>query len=239
MTPPVPQPRPDPAPGDRPRTGTSRGVAIQRLTFSDMPQVLAIERRSYRAPWSLAMFVVETAKSGGLCVVARAFGAGGNGSASGVGIVGYAIVSRYDDAFHVMNVCVDPNRRREGIARGLLEHVIERAGDDRARLTLEVRPSNTGARALYDDLGFVSVGVRRRYYRDDGEDALIMWRTPATLEGRTYDIPGAEDEGTGGTARASGTGGFPGSGGPVPPDVPDAPAISGSPVPAPQRRGRP
>jgi ribosomal-protein-alanine N-acetyltransferase len=197
-----------------------------------MPQVLAIERRSYNAPWSLAMFVLETAKSGGLCVVARAFGAGAPGSASGVGLVGYAIVSRYDDAFHVMNVCVDPNRRREGIARGLLEHVIDRAGGDEARLTLEVRPSNTGARALYDDLGFVSVGVRRRYYRDDGEDALIMWRTPATLQGRTYDIPGAEDEGTGGT------GGVPGSRGPVPPDVPDVPAISGEPAPPRHRRGR-
>ncbi len=233
MTPPVPHPSSDPPPGDRQggsrprRRGTSRGVAIQRLTFSDMPQVLAIERRSYNAPWSLAMFVLETAKSGGLCVVARAFGAGAEGSASGVGLVGYAIVSKYDDAFHVMNVCVDPNRRREGIARGLLEHVIERAGGDRARLTLEVRPSNTGARALYDDLGFVSVGVRRRYYRDDGEDALIMWRTPATLEGRTYDIPGAEDEGAGG--------GGPGSKGPVPPDVPDVPDVAG----APRRRGRP
>lgn len=219
MTPPVPHPSPEPPPGERPRTETTRGVAIQRLTFSDMPQVLAIERRSYRAPWSLAMFVLETAKSGGLCVVARAFGSGAKGSAAGVGLVGYAIVSRYDDAFHVMNVCVDPNRRREGIARGLLEHVIARAGADEARLTLEVRASNIGARALYDDLGFLSVGVRRRYYRDDGEDALIMWRTPATLQGRTYDIPGAEDEGAG-----------PGSKGPVPPDVqavPDVPDIAG------------
>lgn len=213
MTPPVPHTSPDPPPGDRRGARPSRGIAIQRLTFSDMPQVLAIERRSYNAPWSLAMFVLETAKSGGLCVVARAFGAGAQGSASGVAIVGYAIVSKYDDAFHVMNVCVDPNRRREGVARGLLEHVIDRAGRDQARLTLEVRPSNTGARGLYDDLGFLSVGVRRRYYRDDGEDALIMWRTPATLEGRTYDIPGAEDEGMGG--------GRPGSKGPVPPDVPD------------------
>jgi ribosomal-protein-alanine N-acetyltransferase len=74
--------------------------------------------------------------------------------------------------------------------------------------------------------------VRRRYYRDDGEDALIMWRTPATLQGRTYDIPGAEDEGTGGT------GGVPGSRGPVPPDVPDVPAISGEPAPPRHRRGR-
>lgn len=206
MTPPVPHPSPPgPPSGDGSHSPTERGVAIQRLTFADMPQVLAIERRSYRAPWSLAMFVLETAKPGGLCVVARGFARGQTGAA--VALLGYAIVSRYDDAFHVMNVCVDPNRRREGIARALLEHVIERAGGTDARLTLEVRPSNTGARALYDDLGFLSVGTRRRYYRDDGEDALIMWRTPATLRGHVDDVPGAEDV----------TG--PGSRGPVPPDV--------------------
>lgn len=226
MIPPVPDSTPDSVAPEAARTGTARGVAIQRLTFADMPQVLAIERRSYRAPWSLAMFVLETAKSGGLCVVARAFSRGE--AAAPAPIVGYAIVSRYDDAFHVMNVCVEPNRRREGIARALLEHVIERAGAGDARLTLEVRPSNVGARTLYDDLGFVSVGTRRRYYRDDGEDALIMWRTAATLRGEVDDIPGAEPpkkarpglSGLGGGSNGSGH--FPGSGGPVPPDVPDA-----------------
>jgi ribosomal-protein-alanine N-acetyltransferase len=112
-----------------------------------------------------------------------------------------------------MNVCTEPNRRREGIARRLLEHVLEDAGGPQARLTLEVRPSNVAARELYDSLGFLAVGVRRRYYRDDGEDALIMWRTAATLEGRTDDVPGAEGPAP---ARA-------GSRGPVPPDVPTAP----------------
>ncbi|WP_210492630.1 ribosomal protein S18-alanine N-acetyltransferase [Patulibacter sp. SYSU D01012] len=226
MTPPIPQPSPQPAPdGGRPRTGTDRGVAIQRLTFADMPQVLAIERRSYRAPWSLAMFVLETAKPGGLSVAARAFAAGARGSASGVALVGYSVVSRYDDAFHVMNVCVDPNRRREGIARSMLEHVIVQAGGDEARLTLEVRPSNTGARRLYDELGFLAVGTRRRYYRDDGEDALIMWRTPATLRGATDDVPGAEDVGGRGA----------GSRGPVPPDVPE---VAGPPLPGRTADGR-
>ena len=227
MSPPVPSPHPEPrtdAPGAR--RGTARGTAIQRLTFADLPQVLAIERRSYRAPWSLAMFVLEAAKPGGLCIVARSFATGAAPGGPTGGLVGYAIVSRYDDAFHVMNVCVDPNRRREGIARAMLLHVIEAAGGREARLTLEVRPSNHGARRLYDELGFVSVGTRRNYYRDDGEDALIMWRTPATLDGRLDDIPGAEGPisglagRVGGPASARGVGGFPGSRGPVPPDVP-------------------
>ncbi|WP_320669861.1 ribosomal protein S18-alanine N-acetyltransferase [Patulibacter defluvii] len=224
MTPPVPSPSPDRRPPDGAagaRAGTARGTAIQRLTFADLPQVLAIERRSYRAPWSLAMFVLEVAKPGGLCIVARSF-ATGVAPTAGRPLVGYAIVSRYDDAFHVMNVCVEPNRRREGIARALLDHVIAAAGGSEARLTLEVRPSNTAARALYDRLGFLSVGTRRNYYRDDGEDALIMWRTPATLDGRVDDVPGAEGvrvDGDGRPLRSGGPGGFPGSRGPVPPDA--------------------
>jgi ribosomal-protein-alanine N-acetyltransferase len=216
VSPLVPSPIPDP----RERRGTQRGTAVQRLAFADLPQVLAIERRSYRAPWSLAMFVLETAKPGGLSIVARSFSTGATPGPPTGGLVGYAIVSRYDDAFHVMNVCVDPNRRREGIARALLLHVIEAAGGEQARLTLEVRPSNRGARGLYDELGFVAVGTRRNYYRDDGEDALIMWRTPATLQGRLDDIPGAEgpvpDLAGPRHGRAPGV---PGSKGPVPPDV--------------------
>lgn len=198
---------------DRPdRSLLTGGIAISRLTFADLPQVLSIERRSYPAPWSLAMFVLETAKAGGLSIAARAPRRGNGLGAAGIDdeFVGYAIVSRYDDAYHLMNICTEPNRRREGIARALLEHVIAEAGGVAARITLEVRPSNVGARELYDSLGFVSVGTRRRYYRDDGEDALIMWRTAATLEGRTDDIPGAENLGGRG----------PGSRGPVPPDVP-------------------
>lgn len=198
---------------DRPGRSLLAGdVAIRRLAFADLPQVLAIERRSYPAPWSLAMFVLETAKAGGLSIAARAPRRGSALGAAGVAdeLVGYAIVSRYDDAYHLMNICTEPNRRREGIARELLEHVIAEAGGADARITLEVRPSNVAARELYASLGFLSVGTRRRYYRDDGEDALIMWRTAATLAGRTDDIPGAEDVGGRG----------PGSGGPVPPDVP-------------------
>lgn len=191
-------------------------LAISRLTFADLPQVLAIERRSYPAPWSLAMFVLETAKAGGLSIAGRAPSAAAvaGGARAADELVGYAIVSRYDDAYHLMNICTEPNRRREGIARELLEHVIAEAGGPDARITLEVRPSNVGAQELYGSLGFVAVGRRRRYYRDDGEDALIMWRTAATLDGRTDDIPGAEGLVPGRGARGVG------SGGPVPPDAP-------------------
>jgi ribosomal-protein-alanine N-acetyltransferase len=90
-----------------------------------------------------------------------------------------------------MNVAVDPDHRREGLASALLRELLHRIGDDQARVTLEVRPSNRGAIALYDAFGFRVAGARRRYYQDNGEDALIMWRTPGTLAGSLDDVPNA------------------------------------------------
>lgn len=157
---------------------TDVALDIRRLTYADLPQVIAIERRAFPTPWSLAMFVLELSKPGGECLAVRRDGA----------LTGYVICSRYDEVWHLMNVAVDPRHRRQGIATALLDELIARLGDD-ARLTLEVRPSNAGAIALYERFGFLGAGMRRRYYQDNGEDALIMWRTPATREGRLDDVP--------------------------------------------------
>jgi ribosomal-protein-alanine N-acetyltransferase len=89
-----------------------------------------------------------------------------------------------------MNVAVDPDRRRHGIATALLTALLREVAGRDSQVTLEVRRSNTGAIALYERFGFRSAGVRRRYYQDNGEDAVIMWRTPATLRGTLDDIPG-------------------------------------------------
>jgi [ribosomal protein S18]-alanine N-acetyltransferase len=142
-------------------------LEIRRLTYADLPQVVAIERRAFTTPWSLAMFVLELSKPSGVCLAATIEDE----------IIGYLVCSRYDTVWHVMNVAVDPDRRRRGIATALMQALIERVGDD-APLTLEVRRSNTGALALYERFGFRSAGMRRRYYADNGEDAVIMWRTP-------------------------------------------------------------
>jgi len=139
---------------------------IRRLNYSDLPQVIAIERRSFPTPWSLAMFVLELSKPSGVCLAATREGR----------LAGYLVCSRYDTVWHLMNVAVDPDRRREGIARGLLDAMIAAAGPT-SDYTLEVRTSNTGAIALYERFGFRSAGTRPRYYRDTGEDAVIMWRT--------------------------------------------------------------
>ena len=154
-------------------------VEIRRLIYADLPQVVAIERRAFTTPWSLAMFVLELSKPSGICLAAEVESE----------LVGYLVCSRYDTVWHVMNVAVDTDRRRRGIATALISALLERVGDD-AQVTLEVRKSNTGALSLYERFGFRSAGVRRRYYADNGEDAVIMWRTPATLRGSLDDVPG-------------------------------------------------
>ena len=141
-------------------------VEIRRLIYADLPQVVAIERRAFTTPWSLAMFVLELSKPSGICLAAEVERE----------LVGYLICSRYDTVWHVMNVAVDTDRRRRGIATALISALLERVGDD-AQVTLEVRKSNTGAIVLYEQFGFRAAGVRRRYYADNGEDAVIMWRS--------------------------------------------------------------
>jgi ribosomal-protein-alanine N-acetyltransferase len=154
-------------------------LEIRRLAYADLPQVIAIERRAFPTPWSLAMFVLELSKPGGVCLAAVREDR----------VVGYCVCSRYDVVWHLMNIAVDPDHRREGLASALLAELLHRVGGDEARITLEVRPSNRGAVTLYEGFGFKAAGLRRRYYQDNGEDALIMWRTPATLAGTLDDVP--------------------------------------------------
>ena len=151
-----------------PRTAEApTAVSIRKLVYGDLPGVLAIERRSFGTPWSLAMFVLELSKPSGICLAAE----------DDDGLVGYLVCSRYADVWHLMNVAVEPDRRRAGIASGLIGRLFEQVGSG-ARLTLEVRTSNSGAIRMYERFGFETSGHRRRYYQDNGEDALIMWLDP-------------------------------------------------------------
>jgi ribosomal-protein-alanine N-acetyltransferase len=142
-------------------------LEIRRLTYADLPQVIAVERRAFPIPWSLAMFVLELSKPSGICLAATLNDR----------IVGYLICSRYDTVWHLMNVAVDNRLRRQGIAAALIERLFELADVPREQYTLEVRTSNDAAIKLYEGYGFRSAGRRRGYYHDNREDALIMWRT--------------------------------------------------------------
>jgi ribosomal-protein-alanine N-acetyltransferase len=149
------------------------GLKVRRLSYGDLPAVIAIERRSFPTPWSLAMFVLELSKPDGICLAAE----------DENGLVGYLVCARYDEVWHLMNVAVEAEHRRRGIAGELLDRLFDEAGSA-ARFTLEVRVSNLPAIAMYERRGFRSAGRRRRYYHDNGEDALIMWLAESSPRSR-------------------------------------------------------
>src|SRR4051812_40071249 len=93
-------------------------VLVRRLAYSDLPAVIAIERRSFPTPWSLAMFVLELSKPSGICLAA----------AAGEELLGYLVCSRYDQVWHLMNVAVGPEQRRRGVAGKLISRLVGEAG---------------------------------------------------------------------------------------------------------------
>ena len=149
-------------------------ISLRRLELGDLDEIECIEQASYPTPWSRAMFASELAKPSSLSL----------GAVDDTGtLVGYLVLSRYVDAWHVMNVAVAPERRREGIAAALLRQLLDQTrGDAKRGYTLEVRVSNVGAISLYEGFGFRPKGVRRGYYTDNREDALIMWRDADTAD---------------------------------------------------------
>ncbi|HET8652800.1 MAG TPA: ribosomal protein S18-alanine N-acetyltransferase [Gaiellaceae bacterium] len=147
-------------------------IDLRPLNLSDLGAVERIERSAYPTPWSRSMFAGEIAKQSSICL-------GAVDTDHSDRLVGYLIISRYADAWHIMNVAIDSDYRRRGIATQLLNRLFElTASDDRRGYTLEVRVSNGHAIKLYEGLGFVARGIRRGYYTDNREDALIMWKDP-------------------------------------------------------------
>ena len=146
-------------------------VEFRELGLEHLSAIEDIERRTYPTPWSRSMFAGEIAKPSSICV--------GAFDSETDRLLGYLIIARYVDAWHVMNIAVEPRLQRRGIASRLLERLFELTADDHERgYTLEVRVSNAAAIKLYERLGFRSRGVRRGYYTDNREDALIMWKDP-------------------------------------------------------------
>ena len=137
------------------------------LEDGDLDDVVEIEVTAFPHPWSRAIFARELTYEWGHLI-----GLFDRVAERLVAYVNYWLV--YDDV-HILNVAVHAERRREGHGRALVEHVLSFATAHRcATVTLEVRRSNLAAQALYKSFGFSQVGIRPRYYMENGEDALLM-----------------------------------------------------------------
>lgn len=147
-------------------------VRIVPMQAEDLPQILAIERRSFTTPWSLAHFQSQLdSKVHAYNRVAL------SPQVPGREVLGYLCAWLVADEVHLLNVAVHPDHRRQGIATRLVRSLVRESRRRKARrIFLEVRTSNTAARRLYGKLGFRVVAVRHQYYWDPAEDALVMQR---------------------------------------------------------------
>ncbi|HEY8535671.1 MAG TPA: ribosomal protein S18-alanine N-acetyltransferase [Vicinamibacterales bacterium] len=138
----------------------------------DLEEILAVDRESFLRPWTRAMYEAELRNP----AVSRIYVI----RAPGARVAGYCAVWMVDGELHINNLAIRPAFRRRGLATTLLREVLrEAAARGCVRATLEVRRSNHPARRLYEALGFRLRGVRRGYYTDPVDDALVLWRDPA------------------------------------------------------------
>jgi ribosomal-protein-alanine N-acetyltransferase len=140
---------------------------IRPMNFSDIDLIIAIERETFSVPWSSELFMGQLRRPTSILLVCEVEGV----------LAGYLIADSFVDVWHIMNVAVDVPFRRRHIASELIEAyfaITEQSGH--RGHTLEVRASNEAAIDLYRSFGFIASGVRPKYYPDDKEDALIMWK---------------------------------------------------------------
>ncbi len=140
-------------------------MRLRKMRSSDLSSVVAIERASYTFPWEEDIFR-DCFKANYNCFVCEEQDV----------VLGYCILSMAVGEAHVLNICVSPNEQGQGIGRKMLEHLIETARGRAETMFLEVRPSNTVAIALYEDMGFNEIGVRKGYYQSEHgrEDAIML-----------------------------------------------------------------
>lgn len=141
-------------------------LRLSPLEERHIPGIHAIETKSQTSPWAEQSFRNELGHENGLVVVAE----------DKSGVIGFAVAWVVVDEAHIINIGVDPERRRQGIGRKLILELLLQAKDRGATCaTLEVRCSNEAAIALYESFGFQRIGLRKRYYPDNKEDAVVMW----------------------------------------------------------------
>jgi ribosomal-protein-alanine N-acetyltransferase len=145
----------------------SPDIEITRMRRRHLRGVMAIERQVYPRPWSPSLFVSEMTSGRNRCYLV---------ATDGRNVVGYGGLISYGDEAHVTTIAVDPGYQRMKIGSRLLyELVTEARGMGAQAVSLEVRVTNWGAQRLYGRFGFRPVGVRKNYYQETNEDALVMW----------------------------------------------------------------
>lgn len=144
---------------------SGESVCLRPMTTADMDEIMAIERIAYRFPWSDGFFLQELRVPCARSILAEVEGR----------IAGYVLFWILPGAIDIHNLATHVDFRRRGLARLLLGKVLGQAkAQSISRVTLEVRSSNVPAQRLYESTGFITTGVRKGYYSDDGEDALAM-----------------------------------------------------------------
>lgn len=141
-------------------------IKLAPMTEDDIDEILEIEKLSFPSPWSRRLFLDELANPNSHIVLARD---------DTDTILGFACFWIVADETHILNIAVHPKFRRQGVAKRLLTHVLEFAKDKGiSYFALEVRNRNVAAIEFYKGFGFKAVGVRKGYYADTGEDAILM-----------------------------------------------------------------
>lgn len=143
-------------------------VEIRTMNYSDLNQVISVERKAYPHPWTLGIFrdCLRVGHHAWVMLLDQK-------------IIGYAVVMLSSGEAHILNICVDPDYQMKGLGRHLLRHLIKSTNQiDIDMVLLEVRRSNTNAQRLYQSEGFHELGVRKAYYpaQDGREDAIILAR---------------------------------------------------------------
>lgn len=141
-------------------------VELRTMTYADLPGVIAVEKRAYPHPWTLAIFR-DCLRIGYNAWVVTLDAA----------VIGYGIVMLSPGEAHILNICIDPEYQKKGLGRYLLRHLVNKSNNtDVDMILLEVRRSNEAAQQLYLSEGFHELGVRKAYYpaKDGREDAIIL-----------------------------------------------------------------
>ena len=150
---------------------TSGTLSIRKMEASDIQTVIALDRQSFSLPWPESAFHYEAEKN----AASRCWVAELNEDAKNPVLVGMIVVWLILDEVHIATIAVNPTFRQLHIGQRLIAHTLINAAELGAKKAyLEVRKGNLPARALYSKFGFIEVGVRRWYYQDNREDAILM-----------------------------------------------------------------